>query len=149
MSLIYVQTVSHYLYSCILVYRDHVNFCQNCNRTSDVLCVFEREILRPICVNLRLAKLDFCIFLRFTKRKERALNAETFGALPRNYRGRPYRGRGGRGGRGRGYGRGGQRGRGRGGNSSRTWVDYEFDFEAAGIRQGSNSNKAGGKNRPS
>ena len=85
-------------------------------------------------------------FFRFSRRKERALNVETFGVMSRNYRGRPYRGRGGRGrGRGRGFGRGGQQSRrgGRGGN--RTWVDYEFDFEAAGIRQGGKSNKSGGK----
>ncbi|XP_065064681.1 protein LSM14 homolog B-like [Rhopilema esculentum] len=79
----------------------------------------------------------------FSKRKERALNVQTFGFVPHNYRGRPYRGRGGRGSRGRGYGRGGQSGRtGRGGN--RTWVDYDFDFEAAGIRQGNSSSKSGG-----
>ena len=84
------------------------------------------------------------LFLRLSRRKERALNVETFGVSTRNFRGRPYRGRGGRGSRGRGYGRGGQNARrgGRGGN--RTWVDYEFDYEAAGIRQGGKSYRSGG-----
>ncbi len=69
------------------------------------------------------------------------MNVETFGLIPRHYRGRPYRGRG-RGGRGRGYGRG-HRGR-RGQGESRAWVDYEFDFEAAGLRQGYTGRKNGG-----
>eukprot|EP00794_Sanderia_malayensis_P019258 gene19258-21186_t len=80
-----------------------------------------------------------------SKRKERSLNAETFGIVPRNYRGRPYRGRGGRGGyRGRGYTRG-SRGRRPQGGENRAWVDYEFDFEAAGLRKGSSTNKHGAK----
>lgn len=85
-----------------------------------------------------------------TKRKERSMNVETFGMVPWNYRGRgrPYRGRGGRGQhRGRGYGHGqnhnSRRGGGRGGEN-RAWVDYEFDFEAAGIRRGVQGNKQGG-----
>lgn len=71
-----------------------------------------------------------------TRRQEQALNTETFGSSATHYR-PPYRGRG----RGRGRWRGGRgfhRGRGnfRGnqGNNNRRWVDYEFDYEAAGIK---------------
>jgi protein LSM14 len=67
-----------------------------------------------------------------TRRQEQALNTETFGSSAAHYR-PAYRGRG----RGRGRWRGGRgfhRGRGNfRGNSNRRWVDYEFDYEAAGI----------------
>lgn len=94
-------------------------------------------------------------------REERKTNTETFGAaaaMRRGGRGRGgFRGRGGgfRGGRGRGFGGGGggyggggfrggrgggagggapsqQSGRG-GGRRERQWVDYEFNYEAAGL----------------
>ena len=71
-----------------------------------------------------------------TRRQERALNIETFGSQAGYYRRGGYRGRGGNRGRGRGRGRGGNY-RGRGnyrGNSNRNWVDYDFDYEAAGIK---------------
>ena len=74
-----------------------------------------------------------------TRRQERSLNVDTFGPVANSYRSGFYRrGRGrGRGQfRGQGRGRGYSRGRGgfRGGQNSRTWVDYDFDYEAAGIR---------------
>jgi len=71
-----------------------------------------------------------------TRRQEQALNAETFGNSASHFR-PGYRGRGRGRGRWRGQGRGGfYRGRGnyRGNNSNRRWVDYEFDYEAAGIK---------------
>lgn len=72
-----------------------------------------------------------------TRRQERSLNVETFGSSASYYRRGGYRGRGGNRGRGgRGRGRGGYRGRGsynRSGGSNRGWVDYEFDYKAAGI----------------
>lgn len=81
-----------------------------------------------------------------TRRQERALNVETFGSTAGYYRHRGgYRGRGGQGrGRGRGRGRGNHRGRGNfhRGNSNRSWVDYEFDYEAAGIKSQNQQPKA-------
>lgn len=69
-----------------------------------------------------------------TRRQEQALNAETFGSSAAHYR-PGYRGRGRGRGRWRGQGRGFYRGRGNfRGNSNRRWVDYEFDYEAAGIK---------------
>ncbi|XP_035678739.1 protein LSM14 homolog B-like isoform X1 [Branchiostoma floridae] len=84
-------------------------------------------------------------YSRMSWQEERSLNHETFGVTSRNYR-RGYRSRGGyRGGwRGRGRGRGGGGGGGnRGGGrsygnrnrNSQGWVDYEFDYEAAGIKK--------------
>ncbi|XP_019629409.1 PREDICTED: protein LSM14 homolog B-like isoform X2 [Branchiostoma belcheri] len=86
-------------------------------------------------------------YSRMSWQEERSLNHETFGVTSRNYR-RGYRSRGGyRGGwRGRGRGRGGGGGGGGGnrgggrsyGNRNRNsqgWVDYEFDYEAAGIKK--------------
>jgi len=81
-----------------------------------------------------------------TRRQERALNVETFGSTAGYYRHRGgYRGRGqgrgrGRGGRGRGNNRG--RGNYHRGNSNRSWVDYEFDYEAAGIKSQNQQPKA-------
>ena len=72
-----------------------------------------------------------------SRRQERALNIETFGSTAGYYRRGGYRGRGGNRGRGRGRGRGNFRGRGsynRGNSSNRNWVDYDFDYEAAGIK---------------
>ncbi len=84
-------------------------------------------------------------FPRMTKRRERSLNTETFGMIPRNYRGRPYRSRGGRGGRGgRGRGAGPSQHNRRVQATNRAWVDYEFDFEAAGLRNRAAGNKQGG-----
>lgn len=80
-----------------------------------------------------------------TRRQEKTLNCETFGRGAANFRPGYFRGRGrgrGRGGRGRGRGRGNYRG-GYRNNSNRNWVDYEFDYEAAGIRN-RNSQTAGG-----
>jgi len=69
-----------------------------------------------------------------TRRQEQALNAETFGSSAAHYR-PGYRGRGRGRGRWRGQGRGFYRGRGNfRGSSNRRWVDYEFDYEAAGIK---------------
>lgn len=65
------------------------------------------------------------------------MNIETFGSTAGYYRRGGYRGRGGNRGRGRGRGRGNFRGRGgynRGNGSNRSWVDYDFDYEAAGIK---------------
>ncbi|XP_078609388.1 protein LSM14 homolog B-like isoform X5 [Branchiostoma floridae x Branchiostoma japonicum] len=84
-------------------------------------------------------------YSRMSWQEERSLNHETFGVTSRNYR-RGYRSRGGyRGGwRGRGRGRGGGGGGGNRGGSrsygnrnrnSQGWVDYEFDYEAAGIKK--------------
>ncbi|XP_069113012.1 LOW QUALITY PROTEIN: protein LSM14 homolog B-like [Argopecten irradians] len=88
---------------------------------------------------------------RTSWREERKLNVETFGVSDfprRNFRGgRGYGNRGYRGGRGgyyRGPPRGGPRGGGRwnngpqrggGRNRSQGWVDYNYDFEAAGVNR--------------
>lgn len=97
---------------------------------------------------------------RTSWKEERKLNAETFGVSElnrRNFRGgrggyrgyRGYRGGGGSGYRGGGYQRGGFRGgrpnsasRGGGQRRSQGWVDYQYDFEAAGIeKRPASSNK--------
>ncbi|OWF50861.1 protein LSM14 homolog B-A-like isoform X2 [Mizuhopecten yessoensis] len=87
---------------------------------------------------------------RTSWREERKLNVETFGVSDyprRNFRGgRGYGNRGYRGGRGfyRGPPRGGPRGGGRwnngpqrggGRNRNQGWVDYNYDYEAAGINR--------------